>query len=91
MSSQVFVLGFLALRAAIEESLLLNTAQNDDAREEAENKTWEDITSPNSLADVAVARLHCGIEMDKEARMIHGMQTRRDFRKYPALPQLLRK
>lgn len=55
-----------AMRAAIEESLLHNTAHNDDAREEAENKTWEDITSANSLADVA--RLHCGIDMDKETR-----------------------
>jgi len=55
-----------SMRAAIEESLLLNTAQNDDAREEAESKTWEDITSGNSLADVA--RLHCGIDLDKEAR-----------------------
>lgn len=55
-----------AMRAAIEESLLFNTTQNDEAREEAENKTWEDITSANSLADVA--RLHCGIDMDKEAR-----------------------
>ena len=55
-----------AMRAAIEESLLHDTAHNDDAREEAENKTWEDITSANSLADVA--RLHCGIDMDKEAR-----------------------
>jgi DNA polymerase gamma 1 len=55
-----------AMGAAIEESLLHNTVHNDDAREEAENKTWEDITSANSLADVA--RLHCGIDMDKEAR-----------------------
>ena len=55
-----------AMRAAIEESLSHNTAQNDDAREEAESKTWEDITSANSLADVA--RLHCGIDMDKGAR-----------------------
>ncbi|KAI9511049.1 DNA polymerase family A-domain-containing protein [Russula earlei] len=55
-----------AMRATIEESLLLSTAQSEDAREEAESKTWEDITSANSLADVA--RLHCGIEMDKDAR-----------------------
>ena len=55
-----------AMRTAIEESLSINTAQNEDAREEAESKTWEDITSANSLADVA--RLHCGIDMDKGAR-----------------------
>ena len=54
------------MRTAIEESLLPNTAEDDDAREEAENRTWEDITSANSLADVA--RLHCGIDMDKEIR-----------------------
>jgi DNA polymerase gamma 1 len=55
-----------AMRAAIEESLLLNTAQGEDAREEAESKSWEDITSANSLADVA--RLHCDIDMNKEVR-----------------------
>ena len=55
-----------AMHAKIEESLSLETAQNEDAREEAESKTWEEITSANSLADVA--RLHCGIEMDKGAR-----------------------
>lgn len=54
------------MRAAIEESLSLNTESNEDTGEEAENKTWEDITSANSLTDVA--RLHCGIEMDKAAR-----------------------
>jgi len=55
-----------AMRTAIEESLSLNTDPNEDTREEAESKTWEDITSANSLTDVA--RLHCGIEMDKAAR-----------------------
>ena len=29
-------------------------------------KRWEDLTSANSLADVA--KLHCGIDMDKQAR-----------------------
>ena len=58
-----------AMRAAIEESLSPNTASSEDVHEEAGNKTWEDITSANSLADVA--RLHCGIDMDK--------QTRNDF------------
>ena len=55
-----------AMRTAIEESLSLNADPNEDTREEAESKTWEDITSANSLTDVA--RLHCGIEMDKAAR-----------------------
>ena len=34
--------------------------------EELSSKRWEDLTSANSLADVA--KLHCGIEMDKEVR-----------------------
>jgi DNA polymerase gamma 1 len=54
-----------AMHAAIEESLL-STAQDEDACEGAESKRWEDLTSSNSLADVA--RLHCGIDMDKEVR-----------------------
>ena len=54
-----------AVRTAIEESLLPTSAQDEDALEEV-TKSWEDITSANSLADVA--RLHCGIDMDKEIR-----------------------
>ena len=37
-----------------------------DSDEDLSEKRWEDLTSANSLADVA--RLHCGIEMDKEVR-----------------------
>ncbi|KAI0266250.1 DNA polymerase family A-domain-containing protein [Gloeopeniophorella convolvens] len=55
-----------AMRASIEESLLPSTAQGDEAQDEAASKRWEDITSANALADVA--RLHCGIDMDKEVR-----------------------
>ena len=56
-----------AMRAAIEESLLPPTSvQVEDAFEEGKSKSWQDITSASSLADVA--RLHCHIEMDKEAR-----------------------
>ena len=55
-----------AMRTAIEESLLPAGAQDEDAFEEVESKSWEDITSANSLADVA--RLHCGIDMNKEIR-----------------------
>ncbi|KAH9963726.1 gamma DNA-directed DNA polymerase [Lactifluus volemus] len=55
-----------AMRSAIEESLSLGAVQSEDAREESESKSWEDITSANSLADVA--RLHCGIDMDKDVR-----------------------
>ncbi|KAF8267209.1 DNA polymerase family A-domain-containing protein [Lactarius quietus] len=55
-----------AMRAAIEESLLPTSVQDDEALEEVQNKSWEDITSANSLADVA--RLHCGIDMEKAIR-----------------------
>jgi DNA polymerase gamma 1 len=55
-----------AMRSAIEESLSLGTVQSEDAHEESENKSWADITSANSLADVA--RLHCGIDIDKDIR-----------------------
>lgn len=37
-----------------------------DASEDVVESRWEDLTSANSLADVA--QLHCGITMDKEIR-----------------------
>ncbi|KAF7976646.1 hypothetical protein HWV62_5969 [Athelia sp. TMB] len=40
------------------------TEDADDS--DADPKRWEDLTSANSLADVA--RLHCGIEISKEVR-----------------------
>lgn len=53
------------LRQDMEESLpQLQADETDQA--EATSKRWEDITSANSLADVA--KLHCGIKMDKEIR-----------------------
>ncbi|KDR84733.1 hypothetical protein GALMADRAFT_53782 [Galerina marginata CBS 339.88] len=53
---------------------LMKTAPNipsadvdaDITADDIESKKWEDITSANSLADVA--KLHCGIQMDKEIR-----------------------
>ena len=63
------------LRQNMEESLLLlqaTEAENGNvevSEADISSKRWEDLTSANSLADVA--RLHCGIEMDK--------QTRNDF------------
>lgn len=57
------------LHLNMEESIDLLQAQNEDddiSAAEAVSKRWEDITSTNSLAEVA--RLHCGIEMNKEAR-----------------------
>ena len=56
----------------MEDSLLLLQTQAsaggdaDISDDDIESKRWEDITSANSLADVA--KLHCGIEMDKEIR-----------------------
>jgi DNA polymerase gamma 1 len=56
----------------MEESLVLLQSQDDSgvepdiAADEAITKRWEDLTSSNSLAEVA--RLHCGIEVRKEIR-----------------------
>ena len=46
--------------------------------EELSSKRWEDLTSANSLADVA--KLHCGIEMDKEIRNDFMTCSREDVR-----------
>jgi DNA polymerase gamma 1 len=57
------------LRQDMEDSLLLLQAiETDGGVSEADisSKRWEDLTSANSLVDVA--KLHCGIEMDKKAR-----------------------
>ena len=53
------------LRSDMEESL--PQLQSDEADvDEASSKSWEDLTSGNSLADVA--RLHCDINVDKDIR-----------------------
>lgn len=56
------------LMREMEESLpaLQETNYALEPDEELTEKRWEDLTSANSLADVA--RLHCGITMDKEVR-----------------------
>ncbi|RDB23988.1 DNA polymerase gamma, mitochondrial [Hypsizygus marmoreus] len=56
------------LRQEMEESLpvLQDGTDADTAEAEISSKRWEDLTSANSLADVA--KLHCGIVMDKEIR-----------------------
>jgi DNA polymerase gamma 1 len=56
------------LRQDMEESLpsLQDGADVETVEAEMTSKRWEDITSANSLADVA--KLHCGIEMDKGIR-----------------------
>ena len=52
------------LRSDMEESLPL--LQSDEVDNGEASKRWQDLTSANSLADVA--RLHCDIEMDKDTR-----------------------
>jgi DNA polymerase gamma 1 len=55
------------LRADLEESLPQLEAVDTDAMEaDLSSKRWEDLTSANSLADVA--KLHCNIDMDKVIR-----------------------
>ncbi|KAG6850420.1 hypothetical protein H0H93_013645 [Arthromyces matolae] len=55
------------LRQDMEDSLpfLVNEEEPQTETEDAV-KRWEELTSANSLADVA--KLHCGIEVNKEAR-----------------------
>ncbi|KAG1748455.1 DNA polymerase family A-domain-containing protein [Suillus paluster] len=55
------------LCADLEESLpQLEAAGTDAVEADLSSKRWEDLTSANSLADVA--KLHCNIDMDKEIR-----------------------
>lgn len=61
---------FRRLKQAMEESLpvLQDSGGDIETADDADIsvKKWEDLTSANSLADVA--KLHCGIIMDKEIR-----------------------
>ncbi|KAG2067134.1 hypothetical protein BDR04DRAFT_1159428 [Suillus decipiens] len=55
------------LRADLEESLpQLEAADADAVEADLSSKHWEDLTSANSLADVA--KLHCNIDIDKDVR-----------------------
>jgi DNA polymerase gamma 1 len=64
------------IRAQIEESLpqlqadalasASSTSNANSIDDSEQSKRWEDLTSANSLADVA--KLHCNIDMDKEIR-----------------------
>ncbi|KAH7908894.1 DNA polymerase family A-domain-containing protein [Hygrophoropsis aurantiaca] len=57
----------LRLRAEIAESLPQLQADDFDADDaDISNQRWEDLTSANSLADVA--KLHCNIDVEKEIR-----------------------
>ncbi|KAG8936694.1 DNA-directed DNA polymerase gamma mip1 [Tulasnella sp. 418] len=54
------------MKSDMEESLPLLLQSSEEEGLEGSGRRWEDITSANALADVA--RLHCGIEMDKDPR-----------------------
>ena len=54
------------VEASLPDLLLLPTATGFEDDGEADVKRWEDITSVNSLADVA--RLYCKVDLEKEVR-----------------------
>ncbi|KAG6328393.1 hypothetical protein ID866_10696 [Astraeus odoratus] len=57
----------LCLRNELEEGLAqLQSEDFDMGPKEGPKKSWEDLTSANSLADVA--KLYCNIDVDKEIR-----------------------
>lgn len=66
------------LRQAMEEALPGLQDGADPETAEADSKRWEDLTSANSLADVA--KLHCGITMNKEIRNDFMTRTPADIR-----------
>ncbi|KIJ59991.1 hypothetical protein HYDPIDRAFT_43688 [Hydnomerulius pinastri MD-312] len=64
--------------AELEESLPQLQEDESDANDaDLSNKRWEDLTSANSLADVA--KLHCNIDVDKEIRGDFMKATREDI------------
>ncbi|CAE6428519.1 unnamed protein product [Rhizoctonia solani] len=56
----------LAMKAVLEESLPALVNPSDHMGEDPDAKRWEEITSINSLADLA--RLYCGIDLNKSTR-----------------------
>ncbi|KAG8689868.1 DNA-directed DNA polymerase gamma mip1 [Ceratobasidium sp. 423] len=67
----------LALKADLEESLPALIDGSDYLDEESEDKRWEDVTSVNSLADIA--RLYCEVDMDKSTRDDFLTSTREEI------------
>ncbi|KAF7800115.1 hypothetical protein EIP86_011360 [Pleurotus ostreatoroseus] len=66
------------MRHEMEESLpQLLADDTEEVEAEIQSKRWEDITSANSLADVA--KLHCNIEMDKGIRSDFMDRTREEI------------
>lgn len=64
------------LKQAMEESLP-QLMDGEEGEAELSSKRWEDITSANSLVDVAM--LHCNIKVDKSIREDFGSRTREDI------------
>ncbi|CUA77609.1 DNA polymerase gamma 1 [Rhizoctonia solani] len=68
----------LAVKMDLEGSLPAPTTGPDYMmNEDSEVKRWEEITSINSLADVA--RLYCGVELDKSTRNDFLTSTREEI------------
>lgn len=55
-----------------------SSPDSDTIEAEMQSKRWEDITSVNSLAEVAM--LHCNIEVDKAVRDDFGTRTREEIK-----------
>ncbi|GLB35454.1 putative DNA polymerase A domain [Lyophyllum shimeji] len=68
------------LRQDMEDSLpsLISDEDTETAEADLSSKRWEDLTSANSLADVA--KLHCGITVDKEIRNDFAKLTPEEIR-----------
>lgn len=67
------------LRQEMEDSLpQLQAGDGVEAEADLSSKRWEDITSANSLADVA--KLHCNIDMDKTIRNDFMTLSREEIR-----------
>jgi DNA polymerase gamma 1 len=65
--------------ALLAPGLTHSPSANGDPTDDSEpTKRWEDLTSVNSLADVA--KLHCNIDMDKEIRNDFMTATPSDIR-----------
>ncbi|CAE6457037.1 unnamed protein product, partial [Rhizoctonia solani] len=67
----------IALKADLEESLPALIDGADYLNEDSEDKRWEDVTSVNSLADLA--RLYCGVDLEKSTRDDFMISTREEI------------
>ncbi|CAE6410405.1 unnamed protein product [Rhizoctonia solani] len=67
----------LAIKTSLEESLPALDNPSDYFNEDSDAKRWEEITSTNSLADLA--RLYCGIDLNKSTRNDFMTSTREEI------------